>query len=89
MESNSKLGQTDTKIIEVEKKRAFVDRLRKLQREYNLSDEFIEDFFDIKGAEDLTDEEILGLNEIIGQFELADGLTLEELCFGDSEDFYD
>jgi hypothetical protein len=90
MESNSKLKQTNTKIIELEKKRAFIDRLRKLQKEHNLSDDFVEDFSEIEEAFDLTDEEILGLNEIFGQFELASGLTLEELCFGEeSQDLYE
>jgi len=89
MESNSELGKTDTKIIEVEKKRAFIDRLRKLQKEHNLSDEFIEDFFDIEGAFDLTDEEILALNDVIGIFDLDPEFDLEELCFGEAQDLYD
>jgi len=90
MENNSKLEKTDTKIIEVEKKGAFIDRLRRLQKEHNLPDKFVEDFSLLEEeAFDLTDEKILGLNEIFGQFKLADGLTLEELCFGESQDFYD
>ena len=89
MESNSKLEQTDTKIIEVEKKKAFIDRLRKLQKEHNISDEVVEALLELSGAENLTDEEILILDDITGIFDLEPEFDLEELCFEETQDWYD
>jgi len=83
------LEQNKTEFHEIEKKETFIDRLRKLQREHNLSDEFIEDFFEIEGAEDLIDEEILVLNKVIGKFDLDPKFSLEEICFGETQDLYD